>query len=122
MKRLSDYEGIEAIELWADIIDSVNVLLSDKKVSKAIAGSTKTTLTQIAADVMKKYPKEAVQIIERIDDEPINGANVFTKFIVFLTEFMTGDKASAFFKSAEPGKRAKGSSGSAMENTEDGLK
>lgn len=122
MKRLSDYEGVEAIELWGDLIDDVNVLISDKEVSESLSGSTPATLTQIAGEVMKKYPKEAARIIERIDDDEINGANIFSKFIMFLTEFMSGQKASAFFKSAGPVKRARKSSGSATGNTGDGLK
>ena len=122
MKRLSDYEGEEAILLWADIIEPVNVLMNDKEVSKSLSGANPETLTDIAAKVFKKHPKECAEIIQRVDDDEINGANIYVKFIMFLTEFMFGQKASAFFKSAGREKQESESSGSAMENTEDGLK
>ena len=31
MKRLSDYQGEEAIELWADLLDPISDILTDKE-------------------------------------------------------------------------------------------
>lgn len=121
MKKLSDYEGEEAILLWGELVDPMTAILTDKKISKALS-SKKSSFFDIAKEVLKKYPKEIWTILSRIDDEEINAANVLTKLIIFLTELISNGKSTAFFNSAESGGEEKESSGSATENTEDGSK
>ena len=122
MKKLSDYSGEEAIELWAELFEPMTAILTDDEITENLKSSSKTPLIQIAGMTMKKFPKEVSQILSRIDDEEINGANILTKLIIFLTELMRGDKASAFFGSAEKETQDEESSGSATESTEDGAK
>lgn len=122
MKKLSDYTGKEAIELWADIFEPLSVILNDSDMKDDMTKKS-ISLMEEAKVVMKKYPNEIYEIIKRIDPEgDINGANVFTKVAVLLAELRYGDRVSAFFSSAEQEISENESSGSATENTEDGVK
>ena len=121
MKRLSDYEGEEAILLWGELFDPMIELLSDDDITEAIR-KKESTMFDVAKLALKKHPKELYTILKRVDDDKINAANVLTKVVVFLTELVTNGKATAFFNSAESGGEEKESSGSATENTEDGSK
>lgn len=121
MKKLSDYEGEEAILLWGELFDPMIELLADTEITEAIR-KKKSTMFDVAKLALRKHPKELYTILTRIDDEEINAANVLTKVIVFLTELVTNGKATTFFNSAESGGEEKGSSGSATENTKDGSK
>ena len=120
MKRMSDYTGEAAIELWADIFDPVQVIAEDKEVQKYTTGDS-FSVKDAAKVIMKKHKKEAFEILNRIDPE-INGANAFMGVIHFVTELVFGENSRTFFKSPEPEKSDTESSGSATENTEDGVK
>lgn len=121
MKKLSDYTGKEAIELWADLFDPLTVILTDDEIRKDMT-SANVVLMDVAKKTLKKYPDEMFEILGRIDDDEINGANVLNKIIILLAELKYGDRVSAFFNSAEREKSDGESSGSATENIEDGLK
>lgn len=121
MKKLSDYTGKEAIELWADLFEPMSKLLSNKNIKKKMSDK-KTTFQGIAMLAMKECPDLLFEIVSRIDNEEINGANIMAKVVILFAELMNGDKATAFFKSAEPEVSGEKSSGSATENTEGGSK
>lgn len=121
MKRLSDYTGKEAIELWADLFDPLSCILEDEDIRTDMT-DVKVKLMDVAKKVMKLHPEEIFTILSRIDDDEINGANVFNKTVILLAELKYGDKMSAFFSSAEQEKSEEEPSGSDMENTEDGSK
>lgn len=120
MKKLSDYKGADAIEIWADIFDTVTDILSDEDVSKYTSGKD-ADIKKACKVIMKKHPEEVFFVLNRIDDEPINGANAFNKTTAFLIELLSG-REQAFFRSSEQESKAGKSSGSATENTEDGVK
>lgn len=121
MKKLSDYSGKEAIELWADLFDPLSAILEDKNI-RAEMTDPKVKLMDVAKKVMKTHSEEIFTILSRIDDEEINGANVFNKTVILLAELKYGNKMSAFFNSAEQEISEEEPSGSATENTEDGSK
>lgn len=121
MKRLSDYTGTEAIELWADLFDPLSAILEDNNI-RAEMTDPKVKLMDVAKKVMKIHSGEIFTILSRIDDEEINGANVFNKTVILLAELKYGNKMSAFFSSAEQENSDEEPSGSATENTEDGSK
>lgn len=121
MKKLSDYTGKEAIELWADLFDPLAVILSDEEIRKEMT-SANVVLMDVAKKTLKKYPDEMFAALSRIDTDEINGANALNKVIVLLAELKYGDKLSAFFNSAEQEKSDEEFSGSATENIEDGSK
>ena len=116
MKRLSDYKGEEAIELWADLLDPVTKILANKEVSNA-AKAGKPILV-IAKEMLKTNAKEVTEILLRIDDTPLTGLSIPARLISMLNEMQESEELRGFFNSAEQEKTAEESSGSATENTE----
>lgn len=98
MKKLSDYEGDEAIELWGDLIEPITKLIADDEVQKIYkSGMPKV---KIASEILKVHPGEVKEILQRIDPEPINGLNVVTRFVSLLVDFSTVPELKDFFESA----------------------
>lgn len=114
MKRLSDYKGEEAIELWADLLDPVTALLANPNVKKATKGS----MLDIAKTLMKESPKAVEEILLRVDDTPVDGLTIPFRILNLLNEMNENEALRGFFSSAEQEKTAEESSGSATENTE----
>ena len=116
MKKLSDYKGDEAIELWADLLDPLTEILTDEKIKKIVqSGKSKIA---IAKEILRLHKKEAVEILTRIDPEPIDGLNVIIKLMNLLTEIGEDEEVKGFFAFAEQEQTEKESSGSVTENTE----
>lgn len=116
MKRMSDYTGEEAFELWADIIEPVGAIIDDEDVKKFTTGKD-LSIQDAAKVILKKHRKEAFEIMRRIDPE-INGANILVGLMVLVAELTTGESSRTFFKSAEREKSDGESSGSATASTE----
>ena len=117
MKTLSDYKGEEAIELWADLIEPLSVILSNKEFTSGLKGKAPLI---IAKEIMKEYKREAVEILTIIDDEPIDGMNILTRLVALLADIGRNKEIMGFFGSAVQEISESESSGSVMENTEDG--
>lgn len=117
MKKLSDYTGDDAIELWADLLDPLTRILSDKKV-ETIVKSGKSKLL-IAKEILKSHKKDATEILLRIDPEPINGLNIILRLIALLTDIGQNEEIKSFFGYAAQAKTDSESSGFVMENTEE---
>ncbi len=116
MKRLTDYEGEEAVDLWADLLDPISTIINDKDVAKVIrSGASKIVIAQ---EILKKHKKEAEQILLRIDPEPINGLNLVVRLIEILADIGNNEEIKPFFGYAAQEKMEQESSGSAMVNTE----
>lgn len=116
MKKLSDYKGEEAIELWADLLDPLNVIFTDEKFRKALA--SKKSRIALAKDILKLHPKEAIEILVRIDPEPINGLNILTRLIAVLADIGQNEEIRSFFGYAGQVQTESASFGSPMANTE----
>lgn len=117
MKKLSDYKGEEAIELWADLLDPFVAIVGDKKIA-GIIRSKKPPL-EIAKEVLKSYKKEATQILLTIDDTPLDGFNIIVRLVDVINEFATNKTMMSFFGSQAEGKEQKKPSGLPTENTEE---
>lgn len=98
MKKLSDYEGDAAIELWGDLIEPIAKLLADKKVQKIYR--SKQPKVYIAKEILKEHPDEVARILQRIDPEPINGLTVITRFVALINDISTLPELKDFFGSA----------------------
>ena len=120
MKRLDDYKGDEAIELWADLLDPISNILADPEVRKVIQ-SGKSAI-KIAQTILKKHKIDATDILLRIDDSPITGMNVILRVVNLLEEFSENEEIKSFFGFAELTKQTNELPISAMENTEAGEK
>ena len=116
MKKLSDYQGDEAIELWADLLEPIARILSNEKV-KELYESGKPKLL-IAKEILKANKQEATEVINRIDPTPFNALTLVTRVISILTEIEETEEIKAFFDTGEQTKTDDGSFGSATENTE----
>ena len=117
MKKLSDYTGDKAIELWADLLDPITAILGDKKI--AVAVQTGKPKIEIAKAILKNHTKEATEILLRIDDTPINGINILIRLMALLSDVGENEEIKDFFGYAEQANKEEESSGSVMENTED---
>lgn len=116
MKKLTDYKGDEALELWADLLDPLSVILTDEAIRKVVqSGKSKM---DIAKEVLKKHKKEAVKILLRIDNTPIDGLNIITRLMALLSDIGQNDEIKGFFGYAEQAKTESESSGSPTGNTE----
>ena len=116
MKRLSDYEGEEAIELWCDLADPMIEIVGDKKIAGMLRARKPKVF--IAKEIIKEYRKEAAQILLRIDDTPINGLNLLIRLAELLNEIGKDPTIQSFFGSSAEEKKEATVSGSAMENIE----
>lgn len=114
MKKLSDYQGNDAIELWADLLDPLMAIVADKDIAN-IVQSGKNPIT-IAKEILKKHKDNATAILLRIDPEPINGLNIVIRLVKILNEIGESEELKSFFGFAEQ-KKEEESSGSAMANT-----
>lgn len=117
MKTLSDYKGEEAIELWADLIDPLSAILTDKEFTASLRGKAPLTM---AKEILKNYSKEASEILLRIDPEPIDGMNILLRLVALLADIGQNKEVMVFFGSAVAEQLESESSGSVTENTEDG--
>lgn len=117
MKKLSDYKDEEAIDLWADLLDPLSNIFTDKELA-AVVRSKKSPIT-IAKVILKNHRKEATEILLRIDPEPLTGLNIITRLVSVLTDIGQSEEIKPFFDFAEQANITNVSSISATENTED---
>ena len=116
MVKLSEYKNEDAIELLADLIEPVSIVLADKEIVDAFRTRSKLSAIGIC---MKKYSKEMVDILailERVPREEYE-CNLFTAPMKVL-EILNDPLLQDFFTS-QGLKMEEESSGSVMENTED---
>ena len=99
MKKLSDYTGDEAIELWADMLEPINNILADTRVAETVkSGKSKM---MIAKEILKTHPAEARAILQRIDPAPIDGLNIILRLVAVLSDIGANDEIKSFFGYAE---------------------
>ncbi len=116
MKKLSDYKGDDAIELWVDLLDPLTAILTDDEIRKIVTrGENKIV---IAKTLLKNHKSDVVEVMTRIDPEPLDGLNIITRLIALITEIGQNEEIKSFFGYAEEVKTEKGASGLHMVNTE----
>lgn len=117
MKKLSDYKDEEAIELWADLLDPMTVILQDAEVKETInSGLPKI---EIAKVILKNHSKEAIEILRRIDDTEIDGLNIVLRLVGLLADIGQNEAIKSFFGYAEQVNKESQSSGSATVTTQE---
>ena len=68
--KLSDIQGDKALDLWAEIIEPVSMILSDESVKTVFKEESKLKLAQY---IIKNHKKEIVEIMARLDGkDPAN--------------------------------------------------
>ena len=116
MKRLSDYQNDQAIELWADLLDPISEILTDIEVAQVTKSGQPPIV--IAKTILKKHKDKAVQILLRIDPEPLDGLNLIVRLVSILAEIGKSSELKSFFGYAAQEKVESVSSGSATESIE----
>ena len=117
MKRLSDYQGEEALALWGDLLEPISEILTDAEIQRVVkAGSAPIV---VAKTILKNHKKEAHEIMLRVDPEPLDGLNIIVRLVNLLAEIGKRDDIKAFFGYAAQEKVESTSTGSATENTEE---
>ena len=117
MKKLSDYKGEDAIDLWADLLEPMSDIFSDAEVAKVVASGASKMM--IAKTILKTHKKEAEAMMLRIDPEPLNGLNIILRLIAILADIGEHEEIKSFFGFAEQESEEGKSSISVTENTED---
>ena len=64
--KLSDYKNEDAIEVIADIIEPLSAIFTDEEIKK------EKNKIKAVSKALKKYKKEVIQILARIDDVPVD--------------------------------------------------
>lgn len=120
MKKLSDYKGEEAIDLWVDLLDLMSDIFKDKKVAELVrSGKPKI---ELAKGLLKLHKQDTIRVMERIDSTPVDGLNIITRLVLLISEIGEDETVRSFFGYSEQAKTADESSISAMENTEESEK
>lgn len=115
MRKLSDYQGDEAIELWADLIEPIAKIIADDEITKIYRSKPRI---EVAKEILRLHKKEATEILTRIDPTPLTGLNIVVRLIELLLEVENSEELKGFFVSAGQVKTENASTGSATENTE----
>ena len=116
MRRLSDYQGEAAVDLWADLLDPISDILTDKEVA-GVTQRGEAPIT-IAKTILKRHKESAAEILLRIDPEPLDGLNIIVRLVTIIAEIGQRDDIKAFFGYAAQENQESESSGSVTESTE----
>lgn len=95
MKKISDYKDEEALELWADIMETAAIIVADPELKEII--DAKKPKLMIAHFILKNHKEEAKEILLRIDPTPINGLNFLTRIMSVLSEIGDSEELADFF-------------------------
>lgn len=99
MKKISDYKGDDAIELWGDLLGPISNILGDKRIAIIVkSGKPKMAIAQA---ILKTHKEDVKEIFLRIDDSEINGLNILSRLMNVLNEFESDEDLKSFFGFAE---------------------
>lgn len=117
--KLTDFKGNEAVEVLADVMEPVSVIVSDKEFQTLI--KTKgTPIMKVVSYILKNFSNEVLDMYEPLTKEKREEATP-TKLIQLILDISNDPELSSLFTS-QGQQEALTPSGSATENTEDGLK
>ena len=118
MKKLSDYQGDDAIELWGHLMPPILRIIQNGGIGKIIKKQDKDggNMTDIISDIISCHKKEIAEILNLIDDTPINGINLLPRFVNLISEIFADPDLRDFFGISEDDMMQVMSIGSAMES------
>lgn len=99
MRKLSDYQNEEALDLLADIVDPASLIMGDAEVKAALKGENK--LPRLTKAIIRNHKPELIEILARLDGVPVEEyrCNVFTLPIKVI-EILNDKELLDFFSSA----------------------
>lgn len=117
MKKISEYQDGDALDLLADIMEPAAEIMVDDDVRKAFENDGKIKGVSIA---IKKHKDAVMSIMARLDNVPIEDfhCNVLT-LPARLLEILNDEQLLEFFTEQAQTMTSDGASGSATENTGD---
>ena len=116
MRKLSDYQGEEAIELLGEILEPTSVVLSDPKVAEMYKN---VSAIKLVSYILKNHPKEILEILARLEGEEAETykCNVFSLPAKVL-EILNDKDLTSFFAS-QTAEMLQSASGAVTANTEE---
>lgn len=72
--KLSEYKNEDALDLLADLIEPVSVLMTDDKLKKMVANSAQRI--DIAKYLLKAHNKEIIAVLARLNGADVYDANI----------------------------------------------
>ena len=121
--RLSDFKGEEALDVLADIIEPITVIISDKEV-QALSKKKGTKPIAYVKPMIKNHKKELIQVMARLDrksvEEYTENLNLVTLPMQVLELINDPEVQNLFSSQGQSQVTSLASTGPAMENTGDG--
>lgn len=115
--KLSEYKNEDAIAVLADLSEPVISILNDEEV-QSVFKKDKKQMLEIAQVILRRKPKEIIQVLAITDGIPIEKANYTVYGLLTKTlEILNEPELVDFFKS-QGQSLAEELSGSATENIE----
>ena len=100
MKKLSDYTGDEGIIKSGEISEPFFTILEDTKLMQQLVSDGEKISAKTIGKIMAKHKKEALQMIQIVDDTPITASNAFPRFFAVFTEVANDPYFVDFFTNA----------------------
>ena len=123
MKKLSDYTGSEAIEIWGKLLvpisDIVVAIQKDAKIKEEMTLKNGSQL-ELISRLMVHFSKEISTILLLVDDTPIDAINMLPRTISIFGEMMKNPSIASFLTLVPQEKTENEFTGSVTENTEEG--
>lgn len=123
MKKLSDYTGSEAIEIWGKLLvpisDIVVAIQKDAKIKEEMTLKNGSQL-ELISKLMVHFSKEITTILLLVDDTPIDAINMLPRTISIFGEMMKNPSIASFLALVPQEKTENEFTGSVTENTEEG--
>lgn len=114
--KLSEYQGEDALDLMADIIDPLTEIMTDENLKKLV--NSKQSRLKIVQFLLREHKKEIIEIMARLDGvEAKNFKCNFYTLPKMLLEILNDEGLADLFPLLGQMTDVE-SSGSAMENTE----
>ena len=117
--KITDFKGVEAVDVLADIMMPVANIVSDEDFKAYIGAGDKTGM-QIAVYILKNHQNDVLDMYEPLMKESKEEATP-TKLIRLVLDIASDPDISSLFI-MQGQSEALTPSGSATENTEDGLR
>lgn len=117
MKKLSEYQDGEALDLLAEIIEPAIIILGDKKIAELLKAEKRLPAIK---EAIKAHKQEVMQIMAAMEGVPVEEyhCNVFTLPMRVL-ELLNDKALISFFSSQAPGTSPQTFSGPVTANTKE---
>lgn len=119
--KLSDYKGEEALDVLADIIEPLAMILSDKEIQE-LAKQKNVPAIKFIKPAIKNHKKELIEVLARLENE---SAEEYAEKVNLLTlpmqilDLVNDPEVQSLFRSQEKSQvTSLASSSPAMESTE----